>query len=370
MVTLGLGWMRLPLLSKDLADIDFARVNQMVDEFMAAGFNYHDTSFVYHNGKSEDAVRRCLVERYPREKFILTSKLPTFSITKEDQVEEIFSKQLENCGVEYFDNFLLHNLNDVRYENRVKSCKMFEHAQRWKSEGKIRSLGFSHHDNAEVLDKILTEHPEVDLVQIIVNYVDWDSEFIQAQKCYEVIRKHGKRLIAMEPVKGGMISRVPSDAEKLLREIEPEKSISSWAIRFVGSLDGVEVVLSGMSNLEQIRDNIETMKNFKPLSDREKDLLIQTRKIIFESGEMHTADFSKYRSIAPKGIPASAVLEAYVSTQIQSNPLFAAENNYYTLEKLKRGIALHDTAFPGVEDENLKAAEDFLNQDPFATYQS
>ena len=370
MAALGLGLMRLPLKSKDPTDIDFDLVCKMVDEFMAAGFNYFDTSYVYHNGASENAIKRCVSSRYPREKFILTSKLPTFSITKENQVEEIFAKQLDNCGVEYFNNFLLHNINDIRYENRVKSCRMFEHASQWKSQGKIKNLGISFHDNAEVLDKILTEHPEIDVVQIIINYVDWESEFIQAHKCYEVIRKHGKRLIAMEPVKGGMISQLPPAGEKLLKDVEPDKSISSWAIRFVGSLDGVDVVLSGMSNLDQIRDNIETMKNFKPLSKDEIDLVMKARSILFETGEMHTADFSKYREISPNGIPASAVLESYISTQLQSNPLFAAENNYYTLEKLKRKIPLEDTAFPGIDDPNISKAENFLNQDPFATYQS
>ncbi|MBQ7498054.1 MAG: aldo/keto reductase, partial [Selenomonas sp.] len=188
---LGFGWMRLPQKSAETTDIDFDQVKQMVDEYMAAGFNYFDTSFVYHGGKSENAIKECLVKRKDRDSFVLTSKLPTFAITKEEQVEEIFSQQMENCGVEYFDYFLLHNLNAIRYDREVKECHMFEHMKQWKKEGKIKHIGFSFHDSADVLGRILNEHPEVEAVQIVVNYMDWDARFIQARECYETIRRNG-----------------------------------------------------------------------------------------------------------------------------------------------------------------------------------
>ena len=183
---LGFGWMRLPVKSDDQKDIDFDLVGKMVDEYMAAGFNYFDTSWVYHDGKSENAIKECLVKRKPRESFILASKLPTFIVKNEQQVTDIFTQQLANCGVEYFDYFLLHNLNAIRYAHEVKDFHMFEYLQKFKDEGKIRHIAFSFHDSADVLDKILDEHPEVEAVQIVVNY----SHGTRSRKIFD-----GKRLL-------------------------------------------------------------------------------------------------------------------------------------------------------------------------------
>ena len=376
MANLGFGWMRLPLLSEKQTDIDFEQVKKMVDEFISAGFNYFDTSFVYHGGASENAIKKCLVERYECEKFILTSKLPTFAISEEKQVEEIFSKQLENCGVKYFDYFLLHNMNIIRYENVIKNFKMFDYMKKWKSEGKIKHIGFSFHDSAEVLDKILTENPEVEVVQIVVNYLDWESYYIQSKKCYETIRKHGKKVLIMEPVKGGALAKVPEEVEKIFKNFAPKNSVASWAIRFAGSLDDVIAVISGMSNLEQVKDNLATMKNFSPLTDDEQKIISHANKIYRESGPLKMSDFKKYEKINPKGISAAEVLETYNNSMIQPVPTFAAEANYFSLEKAKHKIKMDEPCFDEkiiCDGEDItkivKDAEKFLTDGMFFRYE-
>lgn len=374
---LGFGWMRLPQKSENPEDIDFEQVNQMVDAYLDAGFDYFDTSYVYHNGKSENAIQRCLISRYPREKFRLASKLPTFAITKEEQVEEIFAQQLEKCGTEYFDYFLLHNVNGIRYEREIKECHMFEHMQQWKKDGKIRHIGFSYHDSADNLDKILSEHPEVEFVQIALNYIDWNAYLIQAKKCYEVIRKHGCQVIVMEPVKGGMLAKVPEKAEALMKQEAPRMSPASWAIRFAAGLDGILTVLSGMSDLAQVEDNISYMKDFQPLNDRELKILKEVSCIYKEEGPVHTADFSKYEEISPKGVSAAAILEAYNNCMLQPNPGFAAEHNYFSVEKAKHGIKTEENCIPlpavlseGTDiSDMVKEAEGFLNSNAFFQYE-
>ena len=374
---LGFGWMRLPQKSENPEDIDFEQVNQMVDAYLDAGFDYFDTSYVYHNGKSENAIQRCLISRYSREKFRLASKLPTFAITKEEQVEEIFAQQLEKCGTEYFDYFLLHNVNGIRYEREIKECHMFEHMQQWKKDGKIRHIGFSYHDSADNLDKILSEHPEVEFVQIALNYIDWNAYLIQAKKCYEVIRKHGCQVIVMEPVKGGMLAKVPEKAEALMKQEAPRMSPASWAIRFAAGLDGILTVLSGMSDLAQVEDNISYMKDFQPLNDRELKILKEVSRIYKEEGPVHTADFSKYEEISPKGVSAAAILEAYNNCMLQPNPGFAAEHNYFSVEKAKHGIKTEENCIPlpavlseGTDiSDMVKEAEGFLNSNAFFQYE-
>ena len=374
---LGFGWMRLPQKSENPEDIDFEQVNQMVDAYLDVGFDYFDTSYVYHNGKSENAIQRCLISRYPREKFRLASKLPTFAITKEEQVEEIFAQQLEKCGTEYFDYFLLHNVNGIRYEREIKECHMFEHMQQWKKDGKIRHIGFSSHDSADNLDKILSEHPEVEFVQIALNYIDWNAYLIQAKKCYEVIRKHGCQVIVMEPVKGGMLAKVPEKAEALMKQEAPRMSPASWAIRFAAGLDGILTVLSGMSDLAQVEDNISYMKDFQPLNDRELKILKEVSRIYKEEGPVHTADFSKYEEISPKGVSAAAILETYNNCMLQPNPGFAAEHNYFSVEKAKHGIKTEENCIPlpavlseGTDiSDMVKEAEEFLNSNAFFQYE-
>lgn len=252
---LGFGLMRLPVNSEDPTDIDLEQLKNMVDLFMEKGFTYFDTSFVYHNGASEEAIRKALTERHDRNSYTLASKFPTFIMPKEEEVDGIFQQQLDKCGVEYLDYYLLHNLNRLIYEMEVKPANLFEHMKKWKEEGRIKHIGFSWHDDAKSLDRILNEHPEMEFVQIVVNYYDWEEPFIQAKECYEVIRKHGLQVVIMEPVKGGMLAKVPEEAQKKRKENDAALSPSSYAIRFAASLDGILAVLSGMSNMEQLPGN-------------------------------------------------------------------------------------------------------------------
>ena len=373
---LGFGTMRLPTLSADQKDIDYEQVNKMFDEFLNAGFNYFDTSYVYHGGASEPTIKKCLTSRYPREKFILTSKLPIFKITQEDEIDKIFNEQLEKCGVDYFDYYLLHNMNILHYERQVQTCHAFEHMKKFKAEGKIKHIGLSLHDSADVLDKILTEHPEVEVVQIVVNYLDWDSYFIQSKKCYEVVRKHGKQVLIMEPVKGGALAKIPEKAEKIFKTAAPENSVASWAIRFAANLDGVLRVLSGMSSLEQVKDNISTMKNAKPLSADEQKIIAEVSKICRENGPVGLSDYKKFEKINPKGISAAAILDTYNNCIIQPVPAFAAEHSYFCLEKAKNKIQADEKVMPEkilLDGEDFSKivheAEDFLYKTMFYKYE-
>lgn len=275
MKKLGFGCMRLPLTDpEDPTSVDLEQFCKMIDTFIDNGFTYFDTAYPYHQRQSELFVKKALVERYPRNSFTLADKLPVpFMKTKED-AKRIFDEQLEKCGVNYFDYYLLHSLNRNHYQTALKfGC--FDFIKKMKEEGKIREIGFSFHDTADILDQILTEHPEMDFVQLQINYLDWNSESVQSRLCYETAVKHGKQVVIMEPVKGGSLVHVPKDIQTKLLNLDGSLSIASWAIRFAASLKNMRVVLSGMSNLEQLNDNISYMKKFKPLTQEENDFLIK-----------------------------------------------------------------------------------------------
>ena len=280
MKNFGFGLMRLPLLDpEDQSRIDMETLNKMVDSFLEKGFTYFDTAYMYHSFQSENAAREALVKRHPREAFTLASKLPTmFLETKEDQAR-IFDEQLEKCGVDYFDYYLIHNLNVSHYEI-AKKVDSFSFVLEKKREGKAKHVGFSFHDSAELLDEILTAHPEMEFVQLQLNYMDWENESIQSRKCYEVARRHNKPIIVMEPVKGGTLAKVPQRAETLMKTLRPELSIPSWAIRFAASHEGVFMVLSGMSDMAQLEDNTGFMQNFQPLTPAELEAVEQVVEII------------------------------------------------------------------------------------------
>ncbi|MBO5342976.1 MAG: aldo/keto reductase [Ruminococcus sp.] len=277
---LGFGLMRLP--EKD-GEIDYSHVCRMVDKYMEAGLNYFDTAYVYHSGKSEVAARECLVKRYPRESFKLATKLPSWCMkTKEDR-DKIFNEQLERAGVDYFDFYLLHSLEDGNNYNAYEELDCFNWGIGKKREGKIIHFGFSYHGTPELLEKVLDKHPEIEFVQIQLNYADWKNPLVQSGALYDILRKRNIPMIIMEPVKGGTLAALMPELEQKLKAARPNSSIASWAMRFVGSLDGIITILSGMSNDEQMQDNLNTFTNFEPLSDSEKKLIEEVNTVMFTS---------------------------------------------------------------------------------------
>ena len=277
---LGFGLMRLPKTdANNAAAVDTEQVKQMVDAFMAKGFTYFDTAWMYHGFASERIAKEALVDRYPRESFTLATKLHSaFIKTKEDR-DRIFEEQMQKTGVTYFDYYLLHGIQ-ANSLPVYEDLDCFSWLMEKKAQGLVRHAGISYHDSAELLDMILTEHPELEFVQLQLNYLDWESPWIQSRACYEVAEKHGKPVIVMEPVKGGSLAQVPAEAEKLFKEKDDTCSISSWAIRFAASLPNVMVVLSGMGSMEQMEDNLGFMENFVPLTEEEKELCHSAAKII------------------------------------------------------------------------------------------
>ncbi len=260
----GFGCMRLPM--KD-GEVDTEETSRMVDTFLENGFNYFDTAHGYLDGKSELALKDCLTGRYPRDRYLLTNKLTNSFFQKQEDIRPFLDSQLEACGVAYFDFYLMHAQNAEVFKY-FKECRAYETAFEMKAEGKIRHVGLSFHDRPEVLEQILTEYPQIEIVQIQFNYVDYDNPTVQSRACYEVCRKFGKPVIVMEPVKGGNLVNLPEKAAEILRELHGG-SLASYAIRFAAGFPGIRMVLSGMSSLAQMQDNISFMKEFKPLNEME-----------------------------------------------------------------------------------------------------
>ncbi len=267
---LGFGLMRLPKDKQGQIKLD--EVQRMVDSYMERGFNYFDTAYVYEG--SEEAIRQTLVEKYPRDVYTLADKLPAWKLTCQEDVERIFQESLNRTGVDYFDFYLLHSVEKSHYPTYEK-YQCFDFIQEMKKQGKIKYMGFSFHDDADFLDKVLTEHPEIDFVQLQLNYLDWKNGVIQSRRNYEVARKHHKPIIVMEPVKGRTLASFSDDIERIYKDYAPQKSIASWALRYVASLDGVMTILSGMSNAQQMNDNLDTMTHFEKINNEEAKLIKQ-----------------------------------------------------------------------------------------------
>lgn len=295
----GFGCMRLPMREKQ---VDTAVFHQMIDAFLDAGFNYFDTAHGYIGGQSETAIRDGLAARYPRERFLLTNKLTAPYFEKQEDIRPFFEQQLAWCGVRYFDFYLMHAQDKNNYE-KFKRCKAYETAYAFKKEGLIRHFGISFHDKADVLDRILTEHPEIEIVQIQFNYVDYEDPSVEGRKVYEVCEKHGKPVIVMEPVKGGSLVKLPDEADAVFRRLKGGSN-ASYAIRFAASFPKMAMVLSGMSDMAQMEDNLNAMRDFKPLSPEEMEAVWQVCGI-FRSLNLVPCTACRYcieESECPKGI--------------------------------------------------------------------
>ena len=310
----GFGCMRLPELKG--GGIDYEEFCRMADAFIAAGFNYFDTAHGYHGGKSETTIADCVSSRYDRSQFLLTNKLTDPYFHKQEDIRPFFEQQLAWCKVDYFDFYLMHAQDRNNYQ-KFKRCKAYETAWQLKEEGKIRHFGLSFHDKHEVLNMILTEHPEVEVVQIQFNYADYETDTVESRKVYEVCAKHQKPVIVMEPMKGGSLVNLPSRANQILRDLHGGSN-ASYAMRFAGSFPMMTMVLSGMSNMQQMEDNIRTMQDFKPLDERE---MRAVRKV---------CDIINAQNLIPCTSCRYCIEESTCPKRIVIPDLFAAKNQLDT----------------------------------------
>ena len=339
---LGFGFMRLPTANNE---IDFEQLIPMVDYFIEHGGKYFDTGYQYHNGKSEEEKKKAVIERYPREKVKIADKMPIYIMTNDDNPKEIFNTQLERCGVEYFDYYLVHNTSETFYEGVCKELKVFEILKELKEERKIRKIGISHHDTPEILEKVLNENPEIEFVQIQLNYLDWENPAIQSKKCYEITKKHGLSVNIMEPVKGGNLVNLPFDAEKIFKDYSKDTN-AAWAIKYALNLERAELILSGMSNMEQVKDNIKTVENFKKLTKEEENRIKQVTEILLNTIEIPCTYCDYCADQCPKNIPISKYFSLYNNKkQTIGNPMLHPiyYNNYaQKYEKASSCIECHE----------------------------
>lgn len=325
----GFGFMRLPLLnSDDQTCVDFDTLNTLVDTFLERGFTYFDTAYPYHGYTSEDAIRESLVKRHGREKFKLATKLPMRDFEDSDDMERIFNEQLQKCGVQYFDYYLLHNMGVSAYE-KASEFDSFGFCMRKKQEGRIRQFGMSFHDTPELLDEILTSHPELDFVQLQLNYIDWDNPGIQSGRCHAVAIKHNKPIIVMEPCKGGNLAEVPEKAERLMKEYDSRASAASWAIRFAASQKGVFMVLSGMNTMEQLLDNSSYMADFKPLNEQEYEIIEKVKSIISENTAIPCTVCRYCEKVCPRNIAIPDYFALYNSAKRAITGNISSQFVYY-----------------------------------------
>lgn len=310
---LALGMMRLPVGADK--KIDYDETGRLVDYFLEHGFRKFDTAELYHNTQSEHAVRECIVKRHKREDFEIADKLTSWRIPETSSAEEFFQKQLQVTGAEYFDRYLFHSMEEKLYPVAVEK-RYFDFIFEKKAKGLVKEAGFSFHGKPALLDKVLTEYPEVDFVQLQINYIDWDNPSIRSGECYQIARKHGKKILIMEPVKGGMLANLPAKAADMLKKASPEKSVASWAIRFAAGLEGVDTVLSGISTMEQMRDNIALMKDFQPLNEDELKILEELRGFLHKIPMVECTGCGYCLSVCPKKLPIPGFFNVLNNTRI------------------------------------------------------
>ncbi|MCI9110079.1 MAG: Fe-S oxidoreductase [Lachnospiraceae bacterium] len=319
---LGFGLMRLP---KKGLRTDIEQVKHMVDLFMEAGFTYFDTAYVYLG--SEAAIRKALVDRYSRESYTLATKLNAFIMAPtEKAAKKQFFTSLERTGAGYFDYYLLHAMMENNY-TRYDKFHLWDFVGEQKEKGLIRNLGFSFHAGPKLLDQLLTDHPEVDFVQLQINYADWENPSVAARANYEVARKHGKSIVVMEPVKGGNLANPPAAVKKLFDEYHPDMSYASWAIRFVASLDGIITVLSGMSDTQQMEDNLSYMKKFQPLNEAEQKIIQEAQRILGNSSTIPCTACHYCTEGCPKKIPIPEIFSA-MNKQLGNGQIAEAVSDY------------------------------------------
>ena len=310
---LAFGMMRLPVDPGN--KIDLALTNRMADYFLEHGFRRFDTAEIYHDTFSEAAVKECLVKRHPRDSFEVADKLSSWRIAENSNAEEFFNRQLQVTGLEYFDRYLVHSVEEKLYPDIVEK-RYFDFVLEKKAKGLVREAGFSFHGKPELLDKILAEYPEMDCVQLQINYIDWENPAVRSRECYETARKYGKKILVMEPVKGGLLAELPEAGAAILKEAAPELSTASWAIRFAAGLDGVDTVLSGMSNMEQLKDNVAVMENFEPLSDDELKTLGQLRAYLHRNPMVECTGCGYCLAECPMELPVSSFIRLLNNTRI------------------------------------------------------
>lgn len=329
MKKLGFGFMRLPVFDEsDRSTVDVETVKKMVDCYLERGFTHFETAHRYNDEASEPAIREVLTKRYPRDSYILANKITLNYIKERENQEHFFKKQLSICGVDYFDTYLVHNMGAVWYPIAEK-FNTFDFVKQMKDKGYVQRIGFSFHGTADVLEKILQAHPEVDIAQLQINYLDWNDINIQSKKCYDVARKFSKQVVAMEPVKGGMLVNLPEEAALLLKEANPQASLASWAIRYVAGLNGVTTVLSGMSTLEQVEDNTEYMQNFQPLNEQEQILLKQVSEIIRTKNTIACTNCRYCVAECPKNIAIPDYFDLYNNMKRLKNTSYLSNQVVY-----------------------------------------
>ncbi|WP_020610988.1 aldo/keto reductase [Sediminispirochaeta bajacaliforniensis] len=321
---LGFGLMRLPMIGEE---VDIEQTKQMVDLFLERGFTYFDTAYGYLNGKSEEAAKEALVDRYPRERFQLATKLPAWAGAKNaEEAQNMFWTSLERTGAGYFDFYLLHNLGDKRTQV-FDDYGIWDFLAEQKNKGRIKHLGFSFHDKAAVLDEVLKKHPDMEFVQLQINYADWKSPSIESRKCYEVARKHNKPIIIMEPVKGGSLATLPESAASVFGKANPKVSLSSWAIRYAASLDGLITVLSGMSAIDQMEDNLSSMESFQPLSPEERRAVTTVQEVLESIPSIPCTDCRYCMEGCPQDIVIPQIFRA-MNTYLVYKNLEGAKGSY------------------------------------------